>query len=108
MGKEIVNPLMEGDLEGAVYLCLGAAALTDLNRFPPGSGNLLRRMYHERKRRFEQARAMVKKGITNLLELGLSHKNCEWAARAYRAARDKEGWLSRFQTAESELRKVLQ
>jgi hypothetical protein len=99
-----LNPLLEGDLEGAAYLCLAMAAQTDLDQFPPGSGNITRRMYHERKRRFEEALALVKKGATILSELGLSHKDCAWAASMVNMAKDQEGWLSRFQSAERALR----
>ncbi len=106
MNNEIVSPLMVGDLEGAAYLCLAAAATTDFNRFPPGSGDLSRRMHHERKHRFEKAQKLVESGVTSLSELGLSHDDCAWAASKASLAKDKEGWLSRFQTAESELRKA--
>ena len=99
-----VSPLLEGDLEGAAYLCLAMAAQTDLDQFPPGYGNLTRRKHHERKRRFEEARALVKKGTTTLSELGLSREDCAWVASMANMVKDQEGWLSRFQTAESALR----
>lgn len=107
MNEEILSPLTEGELEGAAYLCLDAAAFTDLDQLPPGSGDLLRRIHRERKHRFEGALTKMKEGITSLLELGLSHKDCEWAASKAHLARDKEGWLLHFQTAESELRKCI-
>ena len=99
------NPLTESDLEGAAYICLAAAAITDLNQFPPGFGNISRRKHHERKRRFEDALAKMREGITSLLELGLSPDDCAWAASKASLAKDREGWLSRFQTAENNLRK---
>ena len=99
-----LNPLLEGDLEGAAYLCLAMAAQTDLDQFPPGSGNRIRCVHHERKRRFEEARILVKKGTTILSELGLSHEDCAWAASMANMAKDQEGWLSRFQSAEKAVR----
>ena len=106
MNEEIISPLTEDDLKGAAYLCLGAGALTDIDQFPPGSGELFRRMHRERRRRFEGAQAMMKEGVTSLLKLGLSYKDCTWAASKAHLAKDKEGWLTRFQTAESELQKA--
>ena len=106
MSEGIINPLTEGDLEGAAYLCLRVAALTDRNQFPPGSGDMICRMYYERKYRFEQAQIMVREGIISLLKLGLFHEDCSWAASKANMAKDQEGWLFRFQTAESELRSV--
>jgi hypothetical protein len=80
------------------------AAQTNLEQFPPGSGNLTRRMHHERKLRFEEALALVKKGTTILSELGLSHKDCAWAASMSKMAKDQGGWSSRFQAAENALK----
>jgi hypothetical protein len=99
-----ISPLLEGDLEGAAYLCLAAASLTDLDQFPPGSGSIACRMLHARKRRFEEAQALVRNGTTALSDLGLSHEDCAWAASKAEMARDQEGWLSRFQAAENALR----
>ena len=106
MNNGVVSPLTKGDLEGAAYLCLASAATTDLDQFPPGSGNISCREHHERKRRFENAQKLMESGITSLSELGLSCHDCAWAASKASLAKDKEGWLSRFQTAESELRKA--
>jgi len=101
----MTNPLLEGDLEGAAYLCLAAAATTDFDQFPPGSGSITRRAHHDRKHRFEEALAKMKKGVSSLSELGLSHRDCAWAASKSNMAKNKEGWLLRFQTAENNLRK---
>ena len=102
MNEGIISPLMVGDLEGAAYLCLAAAAMTDLDQI---SGDLYRREHHERKHRFERAQELMKNGSTSLSELGLSADDCGWAASKASLAKDKEGWLSRFQTAENQLRK---
>jgi hypothetical protein len=106
MHEEVISPLLEGDLEGAAYICLAAAATTDLNQFPPESGNISRRKHHERKRRFEDALAKMREGITSLSELGLSPDDCAWAARKANLAKDQKGWLSRFQEAEEMLREA--
>lgn len=103
--EKIVSPLTTGDLERAAYLCLAAAATTNLDGL---FGDSRHRMHNERKRRFERARTLVESGVTSLQELGLSHIDCAWAAGKAELAKDKEGWLSRFQMAEGELRKVLQ
>jgi len=109
MNKEIVvSPLTKHDLTGAAYLCLDAAAYTDLGQFPPGSGISSRRKHHERRHHFRKARALVNEGVTNLLELGLSPEDCAWAAGEAHRVKDQEGWLARFQTAERELRRALQ
>lgn len=105
MDAGMTNPLLEGDLESAAFLCLAAAATTDLtHRFPPGSGGQTRREHHNRKRRFEQARQRVKEGATTLLALGLSPEDCSWAASVADRAKDPEGWRSRFHVAENGLR----
>jgi len=105
MNKVIRSPLTEGELEGAAYLCLSLAAWTDRDQFPPGSGDRICRGHHARKRRFEKAKGMVKEGATNLLELGLFPEDCSWAANMAHRAKDKNVWLSHFQTAGNELRK---
>ena len=104
MNKGAISPLLEGDLEGAAYLCLAAAAFTDLDQLFPGSGNSQRRAHHERKRRFEGALAKMREGATSLSELGLNPEDCAWATRKADQAKDQKGWLSRFQKAEGILR----
>jgi len=106
MNERVTSPLLEGDLEGAAYLCLAAAATTDFDQFPPGSGVLIRREHQERKRRFEKAASMVKAGATSLLEFGLIPEDCVWAASKANLVKDNDGWLSRFQTAERELSRI--
>lgn len=44
------------DLEWAETSCLAEAALTDLDAFPPGSGDNRRRFWHARRKRFKAAR----------------------------------------------------
>jgi len=97
------SPLTVGDLEGAAYLCLRAAAMTDLDQI---SGNLSRRTHHERRDSFVKAQKLMESGVTSLLGLGLSCEDCAWAAGKASLVKDEEGWLSRFQSAENELRKT--
>ncbi|HLM84360.1 MAG TPA: hypothetical protein VK254_04115 [Candidatus Bathyarchaeia archaeon] len=97
------NPLTEGDLEGAAYLCLASAAFTDLSH---PLGNSYRLRHHERKRRFKQALLKLKEGVSSLLELGLLPEDCQWATGNADQIKDSEGWLSRFQEAEKMLREA--
>jgi len=97
------NPLTEGDLEGAAWLCSESAAFTDLSH-PLGNNHRLQ--HHERKRRFEQASAKIKEGATSLLEFGLLPSDCHWAASKADRAKDSEGWRSRFQAAGEMLREA--
>jgi hypothetical protein len=106
MNNKLVSPLTEDDLEGATYLCLVAAAMTDFDQFPPGSGNISRHRHHEHKHRFEKAKKFLKNGIASLTKLGLSYEDCAWAVSKFHLAKDEDGWKSRFQTAENELRKT--
>lgn len=104
--KKTLNPLTRGDLDGAAYLCLKAAALTDRDQFPLGSGDLICRQYHERKRRFEKASSRMENGATSLSELGLLLEDCVWAASQACRAKDVKGWQRRFQTAKEKLAKI--
>jgi hypothetical protein len=109
MAEEVVkSSLLAGELEGAAQLCLASAAMTSDDRFPPGSGEYVRREHHARKRRFEHAKSLIESGVTDVLELGLSHDDLGWAASRAHLARDKEGWRARFQKAELELRERFQ
>lgn len=96
------SPLTVSDLEGAAYLCLRAAAMTDLDQI---SGNLSRRTHHERRESFVKAQKLMEGGVTSLLELGLSYEDYAWAAGKANLMKDEVGWLSRFQTAKNELQK---
>lgn len=100
------NHLTEGDLEGAAYICLGMAATTDRDQFPPGSGDLICRQLHARKRRFEEAAKRIKRGVTSLFELGLLSEDCIWAAGQARRAKDVNGWRLKFKTAGEKLAKT--
>jgi hypothetical protein len=105
--KEEFNPLTTGDLEGAAYLCLDASAWTDLNQFPPGLGDLKRRLHRERRKRFEQALQKMKNGVNSLFALGLSSEDCSWAASKADRAKNPEEWLSHFKAAEEALKKAV-
>ncbi len=100
----VESPLWDGDLEAAAYLCLAMAATTDRDQFPRGSGSAICRIFHDRKKRFEEARENRMRGVSSLLELGLSAEDCAWAATQANRARDPCGWELRFRTAENRLR----
>ncbi len=106
MSDKTVSSLIAGDLEGVAWLCLRAAAMTDSDSIIPGSGDIYRHKHHERRDRFLRAMEMVKKGPVPLAELGLSLEDCEYAIKQAHLAKDQEGWLLRFRTAEGELRRA--
>lgn len=93
------SPLYDSDLEGAAHLCLEEAATTDLDGFPPGSGQLSCRLLHEREERFKEALRKRMMGVSSLLELGLSAEDCSWAATQAHRAIDPPGWELRFRIA---------
>lgn len=99
----VVNPLWDSDFEAAAYLCLEAASLTDRDQFPPGSGDMICRTLHDRRKRFEEAREKRMRGASSLLDLGLRAEDCAWAAKQKRRALDPKGWELRFRTAETRL-----
>ena len=83
------------------------AATTDRDQFPPGSGDMICREFHDRRSRFLAALEKRVKGAVSILDLGLSPKDFSWAAdQAHRAA-DKAGWELRFRTAETRLKMAL-
>ena len=96
MDIRIVSTLCVSDMEGAAYLCLRTAAMSDIR-------NPHRHAHHERKRRFEGAQEILKKGCAFVTELGLSPEDCDWAAKQAHFAKDPLGWESRFRNAEYEL-----
>lgn len=99
-------PFWDGDLEAAAYLCLEKAALTDRDQFPPGSGDAICRIFHNRRRRFQEAEKKRVDGpdSLSLLELGLSAEDCAWAAEQANRAIDPGGWKLRFTTARDRLK----
>jgi hypothetical protein len=96
-----VSPLHDSDLEGAARICLEEAATTDLDRV----GNRPRRKRgNERGLRFKEALTRRMKGVNSILELGLSAKDCDWAANQAHRAVDGPGWEYRFRTAAMRLK----
>ena len=104
MNQQTLSSLTKTDMEGAAYLCLTEAANTDIDQLPIGSGNIVRHQHHERKRRFERAKSMMEKGAVPVSTLGLEAADCAWAAARHCFLRDPDGWRSRFEAAENELR----
>jgi hypothetical protein len=104
----VVNPLYENDLECAAWLCMEEAAMTDLDRFPQGSGRLSCQGLHKRGERFKEALVKMKRDAScSILDLGLSPEDCSWAANQARRAVDGPGWQYRFRTAEMRLQMAL-
>jgi hypothetical protein len=91
------------NLEAAAWLCLKEAAWTDLDRFPPGSGIMRSREFHERRDRFKEAAAKLEAGA-DIQELGLSSEDFAWVASMAHRAVDKEGWRRRFEAAAEEVK----
>jgi len=107
MDKDMVNPLTEGELEGAAYLCLHEAAYLDRrNQFPQGSGETISREHHARRGRFLRALELVRSGAASLSKLGLSHRDCVWAVSMAHRAKNQGEWRSHFQAAEEKLKQA--
>lgn len=98
MSNELLCPLTADDLVGAAFLCLRAAAFTDLSQLV---SNENRREHHARRQRFEKAQALVKDGVNSPLELPLKTEDYLWAAEMSQHARDSDGWLLSFKLAAS-------
>lgn len=99
----VESPLWDSDLEIAAHLCLAMAATTDRDQ-PFGVGGTICRTFHDRKKRFQEAREKRMKGVTSLLELGLSAEDCAWAATQADKTHKSLDWELRFRTAENRLR----
>ncbi len=99
-----VNPLTYELLEGAAYLCLKRAALTDMDQFPPGSGTAICRYFRARRRRFKKACEKMRAGKFLLSELGLLSEDCAWAKAQAHHAKEPAEWSRRFLSAEEILK----
>ncbi len=93
------NLLTDEFLCTAQYLCLHEATISRLDQFPPGSGDYRAGEHHARRRRFEAAREIVKKGTVNVEELGLLSEDLKWAKEQANRAKDPADWANRFNSA---------
>lgn len=100
----VENPLWDSDLEIAARFCLAMAATTDRDQAPFGVGGTICRTFHDRRKRFQEAWEKRMKGVSSLLELGLSAEDCAWAATQAHRTRKPLDWELRFKTAENRLR----
>lgn len=108
------SKLSDEELEGAAHLCLGAAAMSDIDAILPGGGEYPRRQHHARRGRFLKALELLRTksqadgGRPVLLQdLGLLPKDLAWVVAWLVRTKVPEDRRRRFAVAEEELRSIL-